>query len=353
MTFRIAPAPHTQPARTTGQVMRLVCYALIPGALAHYFIFGPGIIIQLLLAIITAVVTEFLFTQARRRTGHNTLADYSAVVTAVLLALSIPSLAPWWIIVIGTVFAIGIVKHLYGGIGQNIFNPAMAGYVVLLVSFPLQMTSWPLPAELSNFSVSFYDAVQLIFSGYTTDGYNVQQLKAGIDGISMATPLDTLKTGLSQQLTTPEITNSPIFSGLAGVGWQWLNAAFLVGGLALVATRVISWHIPAGLILGLAVPALLGSAIQPDQSIGVFMHLFSGATMLGAFFIATDPVSAATSNRGRLYFGLLIGFLVYVIRTWGGYPDGVAFAVLLANMCVPIIDKYSQPTVYGHKGSSS
>jgi len=352
MNINIAPAPHTKPQRSTAQVMRLVCYALIPGIFVHWFFFGTGIFIQMMLAVATAVITEFLFSHARHRSSRLVIKDFSAVLTALLLALSIPSLAPWWIIVIGTFFAVGIVKQLYGGIGQNIFNPAMAGYVVLLISFPLQMTSWPVPAELASLPLSSLDSARVIFTGFSAEGYSIQQLRVGVDGVTMATPLDALKTGLADSYTTSEIKTNAVFSGFAGIGWQWLNLAFLLGGLVLIATKVISWHIPAGVLLGTAIPALIAGLVQPDQSISMSMHLFSGATMLGAFFIATDPVSAATSNRGRLYFGLLIGGLVFVIRTWGGYPDGMAFAVLLANMCVPIIDKYSQPSVYGHKGSS-
>lgn len=352
MTFKLAPSPHGHSQRTTSQVMRLVCYATIPGIAVHLMYFGWGILFQLVLAIATALLTEALCLQARHRASKPILKDNTALLTAVLLALSIPSLAPWWIIVIGTFFAIAIVKQVYGGVGQNIFNPAMAGYVVLLISFPVQMTNWPPPSTLMAFDVSFMDSLYLLLTGYTADGYSLTQLRAGFDGVTMATPLDTLKTGLTNQLTTNEIMTSSIFSGLAGVGWQWLNLAYLAGGLYLIKARVISWHIPGGLLLGLAVPAVIGFAFAPDQSIGPMIHLLSGATMLGAFFIATDPVSAATSNRGRFYFGLLIGFLIYVIRTWGGYPDAVAFAVLLANMCVPVIDKYTQPPVYGHRGTS-
>lgn len=170
----------------------------------------------------------------------------------------------------------------------------------------------------------------------------------GADGMTMATPLDSLRTALNHEMTIDEALQQPIFGSIAGLGWQWVNAAFLLGGLVLMKVRVINWHIPVGMLLGLAIPAALAWLFSPDQSVSPVMHLFSGATMLGAFFIATDPVTAATSNRGRLYFGLLIGFLVFAIRTWGGYPDAVAFAVLLANMTVPVIDKYTQPIAYGH-----
>ncbi|MDT7525524.1 electron transport complex subunit RsxD [Pseudidiomarina sp. GXY010] len=350
MTFKIAASPHAHQRRTTTQVMRWVYLAVIPGILVHSYFFGLGIILQLLLALLTAWICEAAVMRVRGRSIASAWQDHTAIVTAVLLAISIPSLAPWWIIVIGTAFAILVVKHVYGGVGQNLFNPAMAGYVLLLVSFPVQMTSWPIPQQLAQLQLSLTDTWQLISSGYSQAGYSLEQLRSGIDGVTMATPLDSLRTDLSHQLTTAEALQKPIFGSFAGVGWGYLNLAFLLGGLVLIYQRIISWHIPAGVLLGLTVPATLLWLFYPDQSISPWLHLMSGATMLGAFFIATDPVTAATSNKGRFIFGLIIGALVMVIRTWGGYPDAVAFAVLLANMAVPVIDKYSQPLAYGHGG---
>jgi len=347
MTFKLAPSPHTHQQRRTSDVMRLVSLALIPGILTHALVFGYGIFIQIVLALTTAYFVELLCVHARHRSARVALHDNTALVTAILLALSIPALAPWWVIVIGTAFAIAIAKHLYGGVGHNVFNPAMVGYVVLLISFPVQMTNWPPVSWLSPYDVSFIDALSVIFTGFTVDGYSIMQLRSSFDGITMATPLDALKTGLTEQLTRTEIMQGVIFSDMSGIGWQWLSLAYLGGGLYLVKAKIISWHIPLGVLLGIAIPALLWSWIAHDQSIGMMMHLSVGATMLGAFFIATDPVSAATSNRGRLIFGGLIGLLTFIIRTWGGYPDAIAFAVLLANMCVPIIDKYTRPPTYG------
>ena len=183
---------------------------------------------------------------------------------------------------------------------------------------------------------------------YTPAGYSVEQLRSGIDGVTMATPLDSIKTGLTQGYTLTEIYQRPEFSYFAGAGWQWINLGFFVGGLLLIQQRIISWHIPLGFLGGLCIPAFIAHIFAPDLMPGPIVHALSGATMLGAFFIATDPVSAATSNRGRVIFGLLIGFIIFVIRSWGGYPDAVAFAVLLANMCVPLIDRYTRPVVYGH-----
>jgi len=349
MSFRIAAAPHGHSQRRTSDMMRWVCYALIPGVLVQSYFFGAGVWMQIMLAIVTAYVTESLCLVARNRDARSGLRDNTALVTAVLLAISIPTLAPWWIIVLGTAFAIVVVKHIYGGMGQNLFNPAMAGYVLLLVSFPVQMTNWLPPTTISQYDLTLWQTLHTILFEYTPAGYSVEQLRTTIDGITMATPLDTVKTALDQSYTLSEIYQRPQFSVLAGVGWQWVNLAFLLGGFILLQQRIISWHIPGGLLAGLLVPALLAHLFAPSIMPGPIFHALSGATMLGAFFIATDPVSAATSNKGRFIFGLMIGLLVWVIRSWGGYPDAVAFAVLLANLSVPLIDQYTRPKVYGHQ----
>jgi electron transport complex protein RnfD len=250
--------------------------------------------------------------------------------------------------VIGLIFAIVIAKHLYGGIGQNLFNPAMVAYVVLLISFPVQMTSWSAPVSLMSEHVSFADALSLIFTGYDFDGLSLQQVRAGVDGVTMATPLDAFKTGIHTGATPSEVLSQPMFGGLAGIGWQWVNLAYLVGGLVMIKKRIIQWYIPVGFLGSLALFSTVFSLITPGETASPIFHLLSGATMLGAFFIATDPVSASTTVKGRLIFGALIGALVFIIRSWGGFPDGVAFAVLLANMCVPLIDYYTKPRTYGH-----
>lgn len=225
----------------------------------------------------------------------------------------------------------------------------MVGYVVLLISFPVQMTSWLPPLPLQGTSVGFYDSLLTIFTGYTHSGENIHQLQVGYDGISQATPLDTFKTSLRSQ-PADQILQQPIFGGvLAGLGWQWVNTGFLVGGLLLLWRKAIHWHIPVSFLLALGGCAAVSWMIAPQSFASPMLHLFSGATMLGAFFIATDPVSASTTPRGRLIFGALIGILVWLIRVYGGYPDSVAFAVLLANITVPLIDHYTQPRVYGHK----
>lgn len=358
MSFYIASSPHAHQRRTTSDLMRIVALAMIPGIIAQWYFFGWGVMLQIILAVATAYAAEALCLQARERSSIQGLRDNTALVTALLLAVSIPPLAPWWVIVIGVAFSIVVVKHLYGGVGQNLFNPAMAGYVVLLISFPVQMTSWLPPVDLTGNNISLFESIHLMLFQYTSQGYSVEQMRmvdtgALFDAVVMATPLDHIRSDLSQGLTLSESLQAPIFGGIAGLGWQWVNLAYLAGGLILLQQKVIQWHIPVSILVALAVFAGLGSAIAPDTLPGLDIHLLSGATMIGAFFIATDPVSAATSNRGRLIYGVLIALLIYVIRSFGGYPDAVAFAVLLANLCVPIIDKYTKPVTYGHgKGRS-
>lgn len=357
MSFFIASSPHTHQRRTTATLMKWVVLAMLPGIFAQWYFFGWGVLLQISLAVATAYAAEALCLHARERSSLSALRDNSALVTALLLAVSIPPLAPWWIIVIGVAFAIIVVKHLYGGIGQNLFNPAMAGYVVLLISFPLQMTSWLPPVSLSGETISLSESINLLLFGYTSEGYSVEQIRmvsSGelLDAVTMATPLDHIRSSLTQGQTLSESLQAPIFAGIAGLGWQWVNLAYLAGSLLLLQQRVIQWHIPAAMLGTIALASALGTLIAPDTLPGIDIHLLSGATMLGAFFIATDPVSAATSNKGRLVYGILIGLLVYVVRSFGGYPDAVAFAVLLANMCVPVIDRYTRPTTYGHPRSN-
>ncbi|MCL9667685.1 electron transport complex subunit RsxD [Rosenbergiella epipactidis] len=349
MAFRIASSPYTHNRRSTNRIMTLVLLAAIPGLFAQWFYFGWGNLIQIAIAAIVAWGCEAAVLRLRKKPVLPTLADNSALLTAFLLGVSIPSLAPWWVIVIGTAFCMIFAKQLYGGLGQNPFNPAMVGYVVLLISFPVQMTGWLPPEALQHSTLTLPETWQMIFTGHNASGLTLQQLQMGVDGISQATPLDNFKTGLRAGHTAQDLLAQPIYHGIiAGQGWQWINIGFLLGGLYLLATNTIRWHIPVSFLVSLAICATLGWFFSPHSLVSPVIHLFSGATMLGAFFIATDPISASTTDRGRLLYGALIGVLVWLIRSFGGYPDGVAFAVLLANICVPLIDYYTQPAVYGH-----
>lgn len=349
MSFRIASSPHHHSKRSTAHLMQLVALAALPGIAVQAVFFGYGVLVQLALAIITAWLSEALILVLRQKAVLPRLTDHSALVTAVLLAVSIPPYAPWWLVVIGTAFAIIFVKQLYGGLGNNLFNPAMAAYVLLLIAFPVQMTQWLPPLTLHAVTLSPLDAVCAVFTQFSCSGFSVQQLQLGIDGVTLATPLDTVRTDLAQGLTLTESLTKPVFNAVAGVGWLWVNVAYLAGGMLLIQQKVISWRIPLAVIGSLFLLSALGWLASADANPSPLWHLLSGATMLAAFFIATDPVSASTTDSGRLVYGVVIGVLVYLIRTFGGYPDAFAFAVLLANMCVPLIDYYTRPRTYGHK----
>lgn len=325
-------SPHTTGSNRTQKVMQQVLLATLPGAFVLTWLYGCGTLINLIWAALVALGAEAMVLTLRRRPVRFFLADCSALVTAVLLALSLPPYSPWWLTLVACSFAILFGKQLYGGLGQNPFNPAMVGYVVALVSFPQNMTAWPAPHEVG-------------LSGGIQQILGISSLP---DGWSQATALDLLKT--NKTLTVKELwQGNPAFGLLGGRGSESVNLAFLVGGLFLLHRRLISWHAPVAMLGALFTLSLLfWNGSGSDSKGSPLFHLFSGATMLGAFFIVTDPVSGATSNRGRLIFGAGVGILVYVIRAWGGYPDGLAFAVLLMNLCAPTIDYYTRPRTYGH-----
>ena len=337
--FRISPPFLAGTNRVTLQMLQ-VLLAMVPAVMAMVYFFGPAVLINIALALVIALTTEALMLTIRHRPLAPFLSDGSAAVTAVLLAVAIPPLSPWWLTVIGVVFAIVFAKHLYGGLGYNPFNPAMVGYVLLLLSFPVEMTSWLPVNSLSETPVNFSSAWQLIFYGDSSLGVTA-------DAISGATPLDAMKTQIGQQVLPEYIVNQDLFGMLGGLGWEWVNIWFALGGLYLLYRRVISWQVPAAMLGTLLVLSSLTYLFAPEMTGSPWFHLFSGGTMIGAFFIATDPVSGSTTVKGRLVFGAGVGALTYIIRVWGGYPDGVAFAVLLMNMLVPLIDYYTQPKVYG------
>lgn len=339
--FDTGAAPHFPPHATVGGVMRQVLYALAPGIAAHVWFFGTGVLFQILLATLFALGFEALALKARGRPVGVFLRDYSAVVTAVLFALCVPPLAPWWIAFTGMLFAIVFAKHLYGGLGGNLFNPAMVAYVVALVSFPQAMTAWIPTTDVAVHGLGPLDTLLTILGGRPVNDL-------GWDAVTGATALDAIRTAAASGQPIDAVRESSAFGQLAGRGWEWIAGWYLLGGAWLLYRRIISWHVPVAVI----VTALLFSSItwlaDPATFPSPVVDLLSGALVLGAFFIATDPVSGCTSDRGRLVFGAGVAILTLVIRRWGGYPDGVAFAVLLMNMAAPLIDRYTRPRIYGH-----
>ena len=320
------------------RVMLQVLAALLPGVAAYLWLLGPAVLVQLGIATATALLAEAFMLLVRGKPLGLLLGDGSAVVTAWLIALAFPPLAPWWLVAVGTAFAIVVAKHLYGGLGQNPFNPAMIAFAVCIVSFPALMSQWP----AIDSGASFGERLALILGQAPR-----------LDALTGATPLDALKTALKLgegQTGVAAITaDRHVFGYVAGHGWEWVSAGYLLGGLWLWWRGVIGWHVPAAFLGGLAAISGVLWLWRPEAFADPLFHLFSGGSMLGAFFIATDPVTGCTTPRGKLIFGFAAGVLAYLIRVFGGYPDGVAFAVLLLNICVPVIDLYTQPPIFGMK----
>lgn len=337
MKFQTVSSPHKLGQTSVSRVMLKVLAALIPGTAVATAFFGWGVISNIVLAVGFALAAEAAMLLMTQRPVLRSLCDLSAVVTAWLLALALPAYSPFWLIAVGIIFAIVFAKQLYGGLGYNPFNPAMVGYVVLLISFPVYMTQWPEPT-LGQPPLSIAETLQWVFG---------QRSDSTLDALTGATALDYSKIQLGQGATLNQIQSHAAFGHLGATAWEWIAVAYALGGVALIFLRVMPWHAPVAMLATLFGLASVFQLFDASQFHGGIFHSLSGGVMLGAFFIVTDPVSGCTSNRGRLYFGAGVGALVFIIRTWGGYPDGVAFAVLLMNMAAPMIDYYTKTPVFG------
>jgi len=316
--------------------MGWVVFALLPAILVQCWFYGIAYIAAVFVTVASACLFEALCLKLREQNIATTLSDLSAVVTALLIIVSLPPLSPWWLGVTASAVAIILVKQIYGGLGYNLFNPAMAAYAVLIISFPGDMTV-SVSAEILQQSPWSLAEQWAVFSGA------VKFTSAEVSAYTGATSLDAWKTALTQNKPTASIdyltlTNTPQY---------YLNLAYLFGGGCLIWNKIISWHIPIAFVSSLALLASLFHQLDPNQYPSTLFHLFSGATWITAFFILTDPVTAATSTKGRLLFAALAAILVFSIRSWGGYPEGAAFAVLLANIVAPTIDRYTTPRVFG------
>lgn len=306
--------------------MMLVLLAMVPAGFATIWFYGYGALFNVLFAAMLALALEHFILWLRQLPRPNLLLDGSALVTGAIIGLALPSASPWWIAFIATGASMLLGKHLFGGLGYNIFNPAMVGYALVLVSFPLELSQWSVPRQ------------NLI----TPPGFTASlQLWLGVlpaDSITGATPLEIMKFRPGLTLDELKATGNGL-GNIGGYASEWVNLAFLAGGLWLLRLRIFTWHAPLGLLAGLVLAAVFSYDGGSSQSSGSpLFHLFSGATMIGAFFIITDPVTGAASGRGRLLMGLLVGVLTFSIRTAGGYPDGIAFAILFMNMVVPAVD---------------
>ncbi|MBS1131387.1 MAG: Electron transport complex, RnfABCDGE type, subunit [Proteobacteria bacterium] len=335
-------APHTTTTNSPGRIMSLVMMALAPATLYGFWLYGWPAFYLWLITILAAMLGEAFCLRWQNRSAAPILQDGSAILTGWLLAVSLPPWAPWWIGVFGGLFATTLGKQAFGGLGQNLFNPAMVARVALLISFPVQMTAWVGP--LPMFSVGAPGPIEGLL-------IVLRGIPPALDAVTSATTLGFAKTELSRGVDlfqsavhTPALSFFGNRPGSLGETAAWLIAA---GGVAMMALRLITWHIPLAMLAGIAIPAAIMHAVDPARYLDMGAHLLSGGAMLGAFFIATDYVTSPNAPRGQLIFGFGCGVLTYIIRTWAGYPEGVAFAVLLMNSMTPIIDTYFKPRIYG------
>jgi electron transport complex protein RnfD len=322
-------APHQHAGSSVDGMMWRVTLALLPVYILYLWSFGWGVLLT------AAIVLAFCWIceqSAFKLRGMAAQHDPSIIVLALLLALSLPPYLPWWQSGLAAAFAVLIAKHAYGGLGRNLFNPAMAGCAFLLLCFPTLSSAWP---PVSTKTAGFAEAVNMIFTA-----------APHADALSGATPLELVRTQLRLDYMMSEL-NSAAFGTIGAARWELLNVAALAGGILLLTWRTIAWHIPVAFLAGLTVASLLAYGFDTDLFPSPLFHLFSGATMLAAFFIATDPVSSPVTPRAKLAYGFGTGVLVFAIRTWGGYPDGVAFAVLIMNATAPIFDHWLRPRVVG------
>lgn len=326
-------SPYIRKPASVQSVMLTVLVALLPAVAVYAWQIAPVVLVNLAIATAVAIAGEALVLKLRRRPVMPALTDLSAVVTAWLVVLCTSPILPWWTTSLGVFIAIVAVKHLYGGLGQNPFNPAMVAYCALIVAFPALMSQWPPAGQLD-----FQTQLGLVLGGIRE-----------IDAITGATALDTVKTGLRAPGASVEaIMTQPAFGAVGGRGWEWLVPAYALGGLYLLARGVITWHMPAAFLAALALISGAFWLANPAQFASPLFHLASGGAMLAAFFIVTDPVSGATTPVGKLVFAAGVAVVAYVIRAFGAFPEGIAFAVLLMNICVPLIDMKTQPRVFGH-----
>jgi len=304
-----------------------VLYALIPAFLVSIYVFGISALILTSVAVVSCILFEYLIQKFLLKT-EITITDGSALITGILLAFNLPSGLPIWMIIVGSLIAIGVAKLSFGGLGYNIFNPALVGRVFLLICFPVQMTSWPLPVDDH---LSLVDAT----TGETTLGIIKEGLMYG----------ETMTT-LSEKLPTVMELLLGITSGSVG---EMSALALLIGGVFLLARKVITWHIPITVLLTMAVMTGIFWLMNPEQYANPLIHVLSGGAILGAFYMATDLVTSPMTKKGMIIFAIGIGVITVVIRLYGAYPEGISFAILIMNAFVPLINTYFKPRRFGNK----
>ena len=316
--FFVAASPHIHNPQTTQMLMRDVLIALVPAFSLSVLVYGLDVLRVTAIAVVSCVLLEYLIQRFLIK-GDCTVKNLSAVLTGVLLAFNLPSDIPWWIVVIGSVVAIGVAKMTFGGLGRNPFNPALVGRVFLLIAYPVQMTSFPRPI-----TPEFVDA----FAG--------------------ATPLAALK---AQAIEVGDVNLLAMLQGVMPGSFGEIGAlALLCGGLYMLWRKVITWHIPVAVLGSMALFAFVIAAFSGGGAMLYELpafHLLAGGAMLGAIFMATDYVTSPMTKKGMLIYGVGVGVITMIIRQWGAYPEGMSFAILLMNAVTPLINKYVKPKRFG------
>lgn len=315
----IAPSPHVHSGDSVRRNMYGVVIALVPALAASLWFFGVDALMVIVTSVVACVAVEFLIQKFLLKVP-TTVSDGSAIVTGLILAFNLPSNLPLWIVVIGAVFAIGVCKMTFGGLGQNIVNPAIGGRVFLLMSFPAQMTTWPVPG--------------------------------GVDGSTGATPLGLLKEGLKTGKSVSEIVDLPsssdlFFGGIGGSLGEVSALAMIIGFVFLLAFKVITWHIPVAVIGSMALFQGAFFLANPDAYASPLFTVLTGGALLGAVFMATDYVSSPMTRKGMIIYGCGIGVLTVLIRNFGAYPEGMSFAILFMNLVTPLVNRFCKPKRFG------
>jgi len=325
--LNISPSPHFHGKETTRKLMLGVVLALMPSLFTSVFYFGMGAVIVTATSVSACIVFEYLIQRFILKKPVS-ITDGSALVTGLLLAFNLPSNIPVFVIILGSLVAIGIAKMTFGGLGNNPFNPALVGRVFMLISFPVQMTSWPVPAGIS--------------SGYT-------------DAITGATPLAVIKEGitngesLSQLMEKVPTTIQMLIGKMGGSIGEVAALALMIGFAYLLYRKIITWHIPVSVIGSVAVFTSILWLVNPESNADPVFHLLSGGLMLGAIFMATDYVTSPMNPKAMIIYGCGIGVLTVIIRVWGAYPEGVSFAILIMNAFVPLMNAYIKPKRFGEE----
>ncbi len=318
----VSLSPHVHGGDSVKKNMYGVCVALIPALLCSFYFFGLGAIAVTAVSVASCVFFEWAIGKYMLKDPKPTVTDGSAIITGVLLALNLPSNIPLWMVVVGALFAIGVVKMTFGGLGCNIFNPALAGRAFLLISFPVQMTTWPAPGQ-----------------GFLT-----------VDGETGATPLALISQilkGDAGKINELPSSLDMLIGNTGGCLGEVSAIAIIIGLVYMLAKKIITWHIPVSILATVFVFSGLMHLVNPTTYVSPEYELLTGGLLLGSVFMATDYVTSPMTKKGQLIYGVAIGFLTVVIRNWGAYPEGMSFAILIMNAFTPLINNYCKPERFG------